>query len=218
MKTKIEKIIFYLSYFFRITIGIAIIVAFFEKNYLTGFLAFLVLIITFLPSLIERNYKITFPIEFEILLVFFLYGSLFLGEFHSYYLKYWWWDIFLHTLSGVILALIGFMIIYVLNYEEKVKLKLSPLYFAVFTFSFALALGALWEIFEFFMDNIFGMNMQKTGLDDTMHDLIVDSIGAFFISVLGYFYVRDSKSLMLGGLINKFIDKNPDLFKKKRKK
>jgi hypothetical protein len=47
----------------------------------------------------------------------------------------------------------------------------------------------LWEIFEFAGDQLFGMNMQKEGLTDTMWDLIVDTLGAFVAAVFGYFYL-----------------------------
>lgn len=62
---------------------------------------------------------------------------------------------------------------------------------------FALGVGALWEIFEFTMDSLFGMNMQKpmlgdpSGLTDTMWDLIVDATGALVISVLGWRYLKN---------------------------
>ena len=69
-------------------------------------------------------------------------------------------------------------------------MNLSPVFIAVFAFCFALALGAVWEIYEFTMDSVFGTNMQKYMLDngtaligqaalqDTMKDIIVDAIGA----------------------------------------
>ena len=33
-------------------------------------------------------------------------------------------------------------------------------------------------MFEFFMDRTFGLNMMKSGLNDTMGDLIVNCLGA----------------------------------------
>jgi hypothetical protein len=49
-----------------------------------------------------------------------------------------------------------------------------------------------WEIFEFSMDQIFGLNMQKpmlgdpSGLTDTMWDMIVNLIGAAIVSLSGW--------------------------------
>jgi len=64
-----------------------------------------------LPRLFERGYKIYLPVEFEIIIIVFLYATLFLGEVHGYYDKFWWWDLVLHTSSALAF---GFMILYVL--------------------------------------------------------------------------------------------------------
>ena len=37
-----------------------------------------------------------------------------------------------------------------------------------------MTIGVIWEIFEFTMDHVFDLTMQKSGLPDTMTDLIVD--------------------------------------------
>ena len=89
---------------------------------------------------------------------------------------------------------------------------------AFFAFIFAVAVGAIWEIFEFSMDSIFGLRMQKSmlgddsGLTDTMWDLIVDTIGAFLISVLGWWYMHSDADSFIEVLIRKFIARNPQLF------
>jgi len=63
------------------------------------------------------------------------------------------------------------------------------------------------------MDQLFGLNLQKNGLVDTMWDLIVDTIGALFISILGYLYIRNKrKVLLMDRMIKRFVDKNPHLF------
>jgi len=64
-------------------------------------------------------------------------------------------------------------------------LTLSPVRFATWLGIDLPSIGALWEVFEFGMDQIFGMNMQKSGLVDTMGDLIVDAIGAGLAAMSG---------------------------------
>ena len=44
-------------------------------------------------------------------------------------------------------------------------------------------IGVIWEIFEFSLDYVIGLNMQKSGLVDTMGDLIVNSIGSLFVAI-----------------------------------
>jgi len=114
--------------------------------------------------------------------------SLFLGEMHQFYDRFWWWDTMLHSFSGLILGNIGYGLVSYLNGSSHTKIELSPMFVALFSFCFTLSIGALWEIYEFSMDTFFGLNMQKTGLDDTMADLILDALGALLFSVLGYFH------------------------------
>jgi uncharacterized membrane protein YjdF len=96
---------------------------------------------------------------------------------------------------------------------------MRPRFVALFAFLFAVTVGVIWEIFEFSMDSIFGMDMQKTmlgdesGLTDTMFDLIVDNVGALFISGLGWWYMHRKEQSFIQSWIRKFIARNPQLFK-----
>jgi len=207
-----DKITFAVSLFIRVSLIFAIVLAIFNNRWAVLFVSSLTLVLTFLPALIERNYKIYLPAEFEFIIVLFIYASIFLGGVKGYYTKIWWWDVVLHTGSGVVLGFVGFLIVYVLYYERKVRT--SPLFIALFSFCFAVAIGAIWEVFEFVMDTNLGLNMQKSGLIDTMWDIIVDCLGALFASVLGYFYVKKGKSFLFSRAMNKFIRENPSLFEK----
>jgi uncharacterized membrane protein YjdF len=96
---------------------------------------------------------------------------------------------------------------------------MRPRFVALFAFLFAVAVGALWEIFEFAIDRTFGTQMQKpmlndpSGLTDTMWDLIVDTLGALGISVFGWWYMRRGADSFIEIWIQKFIARNPDLFR-----
>ena len=150
-------------------------------------------IVTHLPAIIGRRYRIPLPAGFELLAVLFVFASLFLGEVRGYYTRFWWWDALLHTGAGFLLGILGFLLVYSLNERGLGSLQLKPSFVALFSFTFSLALGALWEIFEFGMDQIFGLNMQKSGLVDTMWDLIVNVIGAGAIALLGYGWLKTSE-------------------------
>ena len=72
----------------------------------------------------------------------------------------------------------------------------------------------MWEIFEFGMDQLFGFNMQKSGLVDTMWDLIVDAVGAAVIALLGWAYLRAAgNDSFLEKWIEAFVHANPRIFK-----
>lgn len=64
------------------------------------------------------------------------------------------WDKALHTTSGFIYAAVGYSMADVLNRHKKVSFELSPLFLALVAFCFSMTIGALWEIFEFSVDNL----------------------------------------------------------------
>ena len=172
-----------------------------------------VLGLTLLPMCLGRRFNVFVPPELEVLALLFIFAALFLGEVRGYYVRYWWWDLVLHSASGFLLGIVGFLLVHVLNEKEDLELHMKPGFVALFAFVFALGLGALWEIFEFAMDNIFGVNMQKSGLVDTMWDLIVDAVGALVIAVLGYGYLRNAHNVsFLERWIDRFIQANPRFF------
>jgi len=143
--------------------------------------------------------------EIELIVLIFIYATLFLGEALAFYHHFWWWDLILHAGSAIIFGFIGFIILYYLYAHHQIESKAYAL--ALFSFSFAIAIGVVWEIFEFGMDSIFGLNMQKSGLIDTMGDLIVDSIGALLASSIGYFYLRVKHTLVFKDIIMQMIKK-----------
>ncbi len=209
-----NKIQLIISYILQLILFGTIGYSLYNQQWLNAFAVFGILFLTFLPKMLRHNFKVYLPIEFDFIAIMFIFTAIFLGETHSYYTKFWWWDIILHGSSGFLLGLAGFLLIYVLNEEKKIHLQMKPAFVALFAFAFAVMLGAVWEIFEFSVDTIFGLHLQKSGLIDTMSDLIVDTLGAFVIAVLGYFYIRTDKSLIFNRMVHKFVEKNPRLFKK----
>jgi hypothetical protein len=184
-------------------------------NWLAAAATIGVLAVTLLPIVLRRRFRVFIPSEFQLLAVVMVFASLFLGEVRDYFERYWWWDVALHAGSSVLLGILGFLLVYVLNKQENIAVYLKPGFVALFAFVFALALGALWEIFEFAMDRSIGVNMQKSGLVDTMWDLIVDAAGALVMAALGYGYLKhtDDDDSFLERWIERFIRANPRLFR-----
>jgi hypothetical protein len=209
---KVEKINLVVTSVLRVTLLLAIFSSIISLRWTIAFVSIITFFLTFLPKVFEKRYKINIPIELEIVTVLFIYSTLYLGEVGGYYAKFWWWDVILHAGSAMVFGIIGFLILFVLYKGEKIKA--SPITIAIFSFFFALGIGALWEIFEFGMDQIFGLNMQKSGLIDTMWDLIVDSAGALLVSIAGYFYIKGKGMSVFDRVISRFVKENPKLFKK----
>ena len=163
------------------------------------------LAVMLLPSLIERKWRLGISNAIQVLYYIFLYCAVFLGEVFEFYYLIPHWDTILHFFSGAMLAALGFTLVDILYRNEHVRVDLSPLFVAVFAFCFALAAGAVWEIYEFTGDSLFGLNMQKcltehgeplvgyVALRDTMKDIVVDAAAAFLVSALGFFSIRKER-------------------------
>jgi len=192
-----------------------------ERQWLSAFLVITIMGVILAPTLLGDWLPVKIPAEFQILAVLFAFAALFLGEFRSYYERIWWWDIALHVCSGLLLGILGFLLIYILNENRRIDLDMRPRFVAMFAFLFAVSGGAIWEIFEFAMDGIFGTAMQNpkfgdpSGLTDTMLDLIVDTLGALAISVYGWHFLRNPEQSFIDRWIQKFLDRNPVLFRQK---
>lgn len=196
-----------------------LVVSLLEGLWLNAFLILTIMAVTLAPVVLGRWLPVDIPPEFQVLAVVFVFAALFLGEVQSYYERIWWWDIALHTSSGLLLGLLGFLLVYILNENERVDLYMHPRFVALFAILFAVAVGAFWEIFEFGVDQVFGTRMQKpmlgdpSGLTDTMWDLIVDILGAVTIGALGWWYMKHQKRSFIEVWIRKFIGRNPRLFR-----
>jgi len=157
------------------------------------------LIVMMLPAIIERRLKIIMPNYMHICFVLFLYAGIYLGEVRSFYYLVPHWDTILHTFSGVMLGALGYAIVDMLNSQEKINVHMSPVFVALFAFCFAVAMGTIWEIYEFTVDRLLSLNMQKYAMEngtvllgaealmDTMKDLIVDTLGALVFTLIQLF-------------------------------
>lgn len=178
-----------------------------------------IMVITGAPAIFGHRLPVRIPAEYELLAILFVFGALFLGEFRSYYERFWWWDIALHASSGLLLGILGFLLVYVMNESKRIDLHMRAGFVALFAFVFAVAVGTFWEIFEFAVDQVFGTTMQKpmlgdpSGLTDTMWDLIVDSLGALVMSVFGWWHMKRNKRSFVDVWIDRFIERNPRLFR-----
>ena len=186
--------------------------AIYEQQWETLFVTILTFALTFAPLQFQRLYHVKIPVFFTSAIIVFTYSALFLGEIGNFYERVWWWDILLHGGAAIGFGLIGFIMILMLFRGDKYAAP--PIALAWFAFCFAMTIGVLWEVFEFGMDALFGLNMQKSGLADTMYDLIVDTFGAFVGASAGFFYLKGRWFGGLAGMINEFVETNQDLFDK----
>lgn len=202
-----ERITHAITSFIRIALLIAAVYAAVTGQWPVVYATVGTLILSYVPQFLASQIKIQLPLQFQFAILMFVYAAIILGEIGDYYERFWWWDVVLHGLSAFAIGFMGFLILYLLYARHKITA--SPFLVSIFAFSFGLALGAIWEIFEFAMDQLFGIDMQKSGLRDTMWDLIVDSIGAGAASVIGYIYLRFKIRDPFDVLIIWFLRVNP---------
>jgi hypothetical protein len=67
-----------------------------------------IMAVCLVPTL-SRRMSVEIPSEVSLAAVLFVFASLFLGEVHHWYELYPWWDAALHTTSGLLLGLLGFI-------------------------------------------------------------------------------------------------------------
>jgi hypothetical protein len=191
-----------------------------EGNWLNAFLNLAIMLVVLAPVVLRKRLPVVLPAEMQFAALLFVFAALFLGEARDYYERFWWWDLVLHTSSGFLLGIFGFLLVYILNESRNIGLQMRPRFVAFFAFLFAVAVGTLWEIFEFAMDNLFGMTMQKptagdpSGLTDTMRDLILDTLSAAVVSLFGWWYMRREAESFIEKWIDKLIEKNPGMFRR----
>lgn len=148
-----------------------------NHNYENVFLCILTLILLVMPSVIQLNLKIELPTTLEIIILLFIFSAEILGEIQEYYIKIPDWDTILHTMNGFLMAAIGFSLVDILNREEKMKFKLSPVFMSIVAFCFSMTVGVIWEFFEYGMDRFLGFDMQKDTILHGISSVMLDPAG-----------------------------------------
>lgn len=177
----------------RLLVILVLILQIFNKNYEQVFLCGLTLVLMIMPSVVQVTFKMEFPSTLEIIILLFIFAAEILGEIASFYIHFPYWDTILHTLSGFLCAALGLSLVEILNRDERLKFQLSPLFMAIVAFCFSMSIGVLWEFFEFGMDSLFQLDMQK--------DTIITSISSTYIDP-----THSNKRIMIKNIENVLIN------------
>jgi hypothetical protein len=161
----------------RVSVVLVMIAQIFNRDFENVFLCVLTLLLFSVPSLLEHKLKIDLPDTLEIIILLFIYAAEILGEIRAYYVTFPYWDTMLHTMNGFLCAAIGFSLIDIMNRNERFAFSMSPLYLCIVAFCFSMTVGVVWEFFEFSMDQLFLLDMQK--------DSVVQSIGSVLLAANG---------------------------------
>jgi uncharacterized membrane protein YjdF len=178
-----------------------------------------VIVLIAVPTFVLRKKRVYVPPEFQLVAAAFVWLSLYLGSGHDFYYRFPWWDTALHLGSGLLFGFIGWIVLFLLLETERLPRNIHPSLVFVFGVTFAITLGVAWEIIEWVLDLAFpvlNMMSHETGVDDTMHDLILDAVGAVAVGMMGYAYSRTGRFSFLVDELRKFTHRNPRIFRRYR--
>lgn len=158
----------------RLIVVAELVLSILRGEYESAFICLLVLILFILPFFIQQNFGIQLPTTLEIIILLFIFAAEILGELEGYFITYPNWDTMLHTTTGFLCAATGFALIDILNRNSRIKFHLSPIYVALAAFCFSMTVGVLWEFFEFGMDRLFHLDMQKDTVVQSITSVMLD--------------------------------------------
>ncbi len=160
--------------------------------------------LTLIPYILTRNLNIRIPWTLNLLIALSIYLHVagHVGEYYVLFAPYY--DKIAHLVSSVTIAAIGFIGIILVDHLCRMRLPRAAIVF--FVVLFTITMGTAWEMYEFILDQAFGMTLQH-GNYDTMSDLIVDVIGAFIVAALGDAYLR---RVPKRAIVERFINLPPE--------
>lgn len=124
-----------------------------------------------IPTLAEVAH-ISFPPLLEIIVTLFAACANIGGEMLELYLRFPWWDSVLHLLWGFLGAVFGCAFLKMAQKDE-----LTPLAALLGAVGFSALTSVCWEFFEYFMDVVFHMDMQKSAWISTVSSLLLNPEG-----------------------------------------
>ncbi len=162
------------------------------------------LAVTFLPAMLERDYDIPMDagLTLWITTAVFLHALGTIGPYRDPTL--WWWDHVTHALSSSLVAAIGYATTRALD-EHTDDVHFPPRFMFVFILLFVIAFGVVWEVIEFGVGGfatLLGSDkiLTQFGLEDTMKDLLFDTVGGLLVAAWGTAYLSD----VVGALTDHF--------------
>jgi hypothetical protein len=159
------------------------------------------LLVSFLPAVLERNYRITMSVGIVlwITVAMFLHalGTLSLPAvgFLSPYKSTWWWDHMTHALSSSLVAGAAYAVTRALE-EHTEYVAMPPKFMFAYLLLFVMAFGVIWELVEFYVgvaSDLVGTGKVLTqyGLDDTILDLFYNTLGGLLVATFGTAHLTD---------------------------
>lgn len=193
---KYYKLAVILAIIMEAALTVSALYSFMQNNQkITGLslLSIVCIALPFIITYIANKKKLLLPPSFNLISVMFLFSAMYLGEINNFYTRYPWWDLLLHAVFGSYAVTVSLYVIHgIIRREIEVSKNRFVMFSAIFAFSFAVALGTIWEAFEFLGDYLFKTGMVKGGIEDTATDILINIAASFITSA--YYYIKRTKS------------------------
>ena len=147
---------------------------------------------TLLPGVLERDYSV----ETDVGLTLWIAAAVTIHALGTvyFYQTVWGWHNIAHTLTGTLVAAIGYTTVRALE-EHTSAVAFPPKFTFLVVVLVVFSAGVFWEILEFTFDGIAarvgaddGLVLAQHGLTDTMSDLVANTVGAIIVAGAATYY------------------------------
>ncbi len=158
-----------------------------KEDWLWSLFILIMFFISIVPTLLRRLANINLPLllDFFVALALIFHvgngvldGSAFIDVYNK----------FTHFFSAIVVAFISLLILYVVHeFEGDIVNNTKKVLFDIIIIT--IALGVIWELLEWGTDILFHLTSQVS-LDDTMLDLVADTLGGIVMAFIGFLLIK----------------------------
>ncbi|WP_251026417.1 hypothetical protein [Exiguobacterium sp. s155] len=134
-----------LEFGFVLFMAIILVTSIIEELWFDASVAGAGIISGLIPFFIEKTFKTELDGKMKVAYILFLFASQYLGSIVGLYGN-GWWDTFLHLLSGIFLAFLGFD--FFSRLDDDIRTEIPKRFLFVYIVVFSMAGAALWEMYN----------------------------------------------------------------------
>lgn len=205
------------KYILRICIVIYILTSIFgfyinyvNNNSTALFMGVIALLTPWIIPGLFKLFKLTATDEIYIINIVFIYFASLIGScFNGYSLPFF--DKALHFSSGIFASLLAIILFCRIKKEKRINKIKDYHIFVLFVNNTNLAIAMLWELYEYMMLILFNndcINHYKTGVHDSMTDMLCALVAGIIVIILIHRYHKCEKSNFLLRLCENFYEQN----------
>lgn len=180
----------YIGFLLKVSLIFMAIGSFLQDDWLWGFTILLGAFVCSIPHIVEKEVKIHIPwfLDLSITIAVFLHVG---GGYFNLYGTIPGYDHITHSVTCMVISILALITTYMLSrYTET--FRLPPVFIGLFVVILTMALGVIWEMMEWGLDHFTEAGTQH-GLNDTMWDLVYDSVAGLVVGLIGARMIKTRK-------------------------